>query len=49
MLRWLTGAIISGNGSQPNGDIKKVTGRPATSFQEFARRNAAAWALHTAK
>jgi uncharacterized protein YbjT (DUF2867 family) len=49
MLRWLTGAIISGNGSQPNGDIEKVTGRPATSFQEFARRNAAAWAPHTAK
>jgi hypothetical protein len=44
MLRWLTGTIISGNGSRPNGDIEKVTGRPATSFEEFARRNAAAWA-----
>jgi uncharacterized protein YbjT (DUF2867 family) len=45
MLRWLTGTIISGNGSQPNDDIQKVTGRPATSFEEFARRNAAAWTL----
>ena len=44
MLRWLTGTIIAGNGSRPNGDIEKVTGRPATSFQDFARRNAAAWA-----
>ena len=45
MLRWLTGTIIAGNGSRPNDDIEKVTGRPATSFQDFARRNAAAWAL----
>lgn len=43
MLRWLTGTIIAGNGSRPNGDIEKVTGRPAISFQDFARRNAAAW------
>jgi uncharacterized protein YbjT (DUF2867 family) len=49
MLRWLTGTIISGNGSRPNGDIEKVTGRPATSFQEFARRSAAAWALEAVK
>ncbi|MFF2851969.1 hypothetical protein ACFVT5_37395 [Streptomyces sp. NPDC058001] len=43
MLRWLTGAIITGNGSTPTGDIEKVTGRPATTFREFAERNAHAW------
>jgi hypothetical protein len=35
--------------TRPNGDIEKVTGRPATSFQEFARRSAPAWALPAAK
>jgi len=44
MLRWLIGTIIAGNGSLPNEEVEKVTGRPATSFQDFARRNAAAWA-----
>jgi len=48
MLRWLTGTIIAGSGSRPNHDIEKVTGRPATSFQDFARQNAAAWALPAA-
>jgi uncharacterized protein YbjT (DUF2867 family) len=43
MLRWLTGAIISGDGSRPTGDVETVTGRPAGSFEAFARRNAAAW------
>ena len=43
MLRWLTGAIISGNGSRPNDDIEKVTGRPPTTFHDFARRSAHAW------
>jgi uncharacterized protein YbjT (DUF2867 family) len=43
MLRWLTGAIISGNGSIPNGDVEKLTGQPPTSFLDFARRNARAW------
>lgn len=43
MLRWLTGTIIAGNGSRPNGDIEKVTGRPATRFEVFARQNATAW------
>ena len=43
MLRWLTGAIISGNGSRPNDDIEKVTGRPPTTFHDFARRNVHAW------
>lgn len=49
MLRWLTGTIISGNGSRPNGDIEKVTGRQPTTFQDFARRNAHAWTLQEAK
>ncbi|GLX48826.1 oxidoreductase [Streptomyces hygroscopicus subsp. hygroscopicus] len=43
MLRWLTGAIVTGNGATPTGDIEKVTGRPATTFREFAERNARAW------
>jgi uncharacterized protein YbjT (DUF2867 family) len=45
MLRWLTGAIVTGNGATPTGDIEKVTGRPATTFREFAERNARAWTL----
>ncbi|NUK05455.1 NAD(P)H-binding protein [Streptomyces lunaelactis] len=49
MLRWLTGTIISGNGSRPNDDIEKVTGRPPVTFQDFARRNAAAWTLQASK
>jgi uncharacterized protein YbjT (DUF2867 family) len=43
MLRWLTGAIITGNGSTPTGDVEKVTDRPPTTFQAFAERNAHAW------
>ena len=43
MLRWLTGAIIGGDGSQPTGDVETVAGRPPASFEAFARRNAAAW------
>ncbi|MEW2394549.1 NmrA family protein [Streptomyces sp. NPDC046862] len=43
MMRWLTGAIITGNGATPTGDIEKVTGRPATTFREFAERTAHAW------
>jgi hypothetical protein len=49
MLRWLTGTIISGNGSRPNDDIEKVTGRRPITFQDFARRNAHAWTLQVAK
>lgn len=44
MLRWLTRTIASGNGSTPNADIEKVTGRPPTAFEDFARRDADAWA-----
>ncbi|MCF3131186.1 NmrA family NAD(P)-binding protein [Streptomyces olivochromogenes] len=43
MMRWLTGAIVAGNGATPTGDTEKVTGRPATTFREFAERNAHAW------
>jgi uncharacterized protein YbjT (DUF2867 family) len=43
MLRWLTGAIISGNGSAPTSDVETVTGRPATTFAAFAEANAAVW------
>jgi uncharacterized protein YbjT (DUF2867 family) len=49
MLRWLTGTVIAGNGACPNDDIEQVTGRPATGFKDFARRNAAAWAPASAK
>lgn len=43
MLRWLTGAVISGNGATPTNDVEKVTGRPATTFREFAERSSQAW------
>jgi uncharacterized protein YbjT (DUF2867 family) len=43
MLRWLTGTIITGNGSTPTDDIEKVTGRMPATFREFAERNARAW------
>jgi uncharacterized protein YbjT (DUF2867 family) len=43
MLRWLTGSVISGNGSTPNDDVEKVTGRPPATFHDFARRSVHAW------
>jgi len=46
-LRWLAGTIISGNGSRPNDDIEKVTGRPPITFEDFARWNAHAWTLQS--
>ena len=49
MLRWLSGTIISGNGSRPNDDIENVTGGPPITFQDFARRNAHACTLQAAK
>jgi uncharacterized protein YbjT (DUF2867 family) len=49
MLRWLTGSIIAGNGSTPTADVETVIGRPATSFEAFARRNAAIWATQEGK
>lgn len=47
MLRWLTGAIIAGNGSTPTPTIQAVLGRPATPFDNFARHNAGAWTTGT--
>ena len=49
MLRWLTGSIISGNGSTPNDDVEKVTGRPPASFGDFARRSRHAWTSPAAR
>jgi uncharacterized protein YbjT (DUF2867 family) len=49
MLRWLTGSIISGNGSTPNDDVEKVTGRPPVRFGEFARRSRHAWTAPAAR
>lgn len=43
MLRWLTGAIVTGNGSTPTSDVETILGRPAISFEAFAERNATAW------
>jgi uncharacterized protein YbjT (DUF2867 family) len=47
MLRWLTGAIIAGNGSTPTPAIQAVLGRPATPLADFARRNTGAWTTGT--
>ncbi|WP_405721605.1 NmrA family NAD(P)-binding protein [Streptomyces sp. NBC_01537] len=49
MLRWLTGTIASGNGSTPNDDVEKVTGRPAATFRDFARRSVHAWTSPAAR
>jgi uncharacterized protein YbjT (DUF2867 family) len=49
MLRWLTGSIMAGKGSTPTGDIGTVIGRPATSFEAFAQRNAAIWTKQEGK
>jgi uncharacterized protein YbjT (DUF2867 family) len=45
MLLLLTQTIAAGDGSRPNDDVQAVTGAPPTSFTEFARRTAAAWAV----
>jgi uncharacterized protein YbjT (DUF2867 family) len=42
MLRWLTGAIIAGEGSTPTADVETVVRRPPTSFHIFAERHATA-------
>ena len=49
MLKWLTGSIIAGQGSAPTGDVEKVLGRPATSFEAFAQRSAAVWTVQGGK
>ena len=43
MLRWLTGAIMSGDGARPSPDVENVTGRPPTTFRAFAERHSRAW------
>jgi uncharacterized protein YbjT (DUF2867 family) len=43
VLRRLSNAVASGNGSLPNKVVKEVTGREPTTFAEFAEHNAAAW------
>jgi hypothetical protein len=43
VLRMLTEAVASGDGSRPNNDVQNVTGRPPISFADFARRTAQAW------
>jgi len=43
MLRWLIGSILSGNGAKPTNDVEATIGRPATNFEDFARRNVADW------
>jgi uncharacterized protein YbjT (DUF2867 family) len=48
MLMLLTETIASGNGSRPN-DVRAVIGAPPTSFAEFARRTASAWAVEVAR
>jgi hypothetical protein len=40
----LTETIPSGRGSRPNSDGEKATGTAPTTFADFARRSAAAWA-----
>jgi uncharacterized protein YbjT (DUF2867 family) len=47
-LRLLTETIASGSGSRPNDDVQNVTGAPPTTFTEFARRTASAWAVRVA-
>ena len=49
MLLLLTQTIASGDGSRPTDDVQAVTGAPPTSFTEFARRTAAAWAVPAAQ
>jgi uncharacterized protein YbjT (DUF2867 family) len=44
VLSVLTQTIASGHGSRPSPDVEKATGVTPTSFADFARRTAAAWA-----
>jgi uncharacterized protein YbjT (DUF2867 family) len=43
VLRPLTEAVASGNGSRPGNAVERVTGTPPRTFRDFARKNAAAW------
>lgn len=42
-------AFASCRGSRPNSDVEKATGTAPTSFADFARRTAAAWAVDEAR
>ena len=48
-LQLLTETIASGGGSVPNKDVQAVTGLPATSFTDFAKRTVSAWAAELAQ
>jgi uncharacterized protein YbjT (DUF2867 family) len=48
-LQLLTETIASGGGSVPNKDVQTVTGLPATSFTDFAKRTLSAWAEEVAQ
>jgi uncharacterized protein YbjT (DUF2867 family) len=43
VLAMLTETVATGHGSVPNNDVEKVTGAPAISFIDFARRTAGQW------
>ncbi|GAB2549219.1 Rossmann-fold NAD(P)-binding domain-containing protein [Nocardia heshunensis] len=43
VLRQLTATIASGNGAYADDTVEKIIGRPARTFRDFARANAAAW------
>lgn len=43
VLRQLTETIASGNGSRPKKTVEQITGTPARTFRDFARKNTAAW------
>ena len=45
VLRMLTETIGTGHGSRPTDDVEKATGVAPTSFADFARRPATAWAV----
>lgn len=45
----LTETIASGRGSRPNSDVVRATGTAPTSFADFARRTAVAWAVDEAR
>jgi uncharacterized protein YbjT (DUF2867 family) len=48
-LQLLAETIASGAGSVPNRDVQTVTGLPATSFRDFAKRTMSAWAAELAQ
>jgi uncharacterized protein YbjT (DUF2867 family) len=44
VLRGLTETIAAGHGSRPNNELTRAIGAKPTTFGDFARRTAAAWA-----